>query len=82
MRIRDTLLALTATVVAGSALAAVATPAAAQDYYRGYAPVYQHYGYERPRFEHRWGYAAPVYGYGYYGYGYHRHYDAYRPYWR
>ena len=57
MRIRDTLLAVAATLVAGSAIAA---PALAQDYRHGYersyAPAFVR-GYERAY--------APAYGYGY-----------------
>ena len=58
MRIRNALLAVAATVAAGSAIAA---PAMAQDY---------RHGYER-NFER--GFIVPAYGYGYapaYGYGY------------
>jgi hypothetical protein len=81
MRIRNALLAITATLVAGSAIAA---PAMAQDFRgheRGYHAAYG-YRYDRPRFEHP-GYGwAPVYEAPVYGYGFHRHYDGYRPYWR
>lgn len=82
MRIRNALFAVAATVAAGSAIAA--TPAAAQGYHRdGYSRGYVGRVYDHPHYGYGfgYGYAAPVYDYGY-GYGYHRHYDAYRPYWR
>jgi hypothetical protein len=74
MRIRNALLAVAATVAAGSAIAA---PAMAQEFYRPhapryapvYAPVYGYgFGYHRPWIEGRpyW------FHHDHYRYGYHR----------
>ncbi len=62
MRIRHLVIALGATLATGAALAA---PAMAQDYNRGYQSQQSAYGYDQNRYEQRT-YQAPVaYGYGY-----------------